>query len=264
MIHVSLTPLHASLVALSTSAFDGLGESFTFQLDRAQSHVRYEIESRLGHCTLEPGSEGSLAGNLEGELEMRLHPGVFPFSSGQESGGSLACQPDLLGTIANPKPDKPPLLRIGLEGLVLEPRSDPFDIDAHGRFQGSYHYEIQAGTLSASLLGAPPISVELAGAATAEGRGRGQFWIDSSGIHVLREVTVVLRLDDTDLGLDLTIRMRGVVRGDMPFPVPLRASATSWAEKELLCLHVLRTGRDWICQFGYAEPAPALIGNHFS
>jgi hypothetical protein len=252
MLTVSLTPLHASLVALSSSAFDGLGEQHTFRLDRAQSHVRYEIECRLGRCTLEPEPEGE----LDGELEMRLQPSVFPFSSGQESGGSLACGPDLLGTIESPDEGRPPLLRLGLEGLVLEPQSEPFEIDAHGRFQGSYRYEIQAGTLSASLLGAPPIRVDLAGAASAQGRGRGQFWIDSSGIHVLREVSVPLRLHDSALGLELTIRIRGVVRGDMPFPVPLRASATSWSEKELLCLHVLRTGSEWICQFGYAERAP--------
>ena len=258
MLSFSLTPLHASLVALSTSAFDGLGEPYKFQLDPAQSHVRYEIESRLGSCRLEPAREGS----LEGRLELRMQPGVFPFSSGQETGGALACRPDLAGTLENPAADKPPLLRVAIEGLELEPRSNPFEVEADGRFQGSFHCQIQRGTLSVSLLGAPPIAVDLAGAAAAESRGRGQFWIDSSGIHVLREVSAFLRLDDSDL--ELAIRIRGVARGDMPFPVPLRASATAWAEKELLCLRVLRTGKQWIYQFGYADPAPALLGNSLS
>src|SRR5258708_36939389 len=148
MITEAMTPLHASLAALSASGLGGVGDHYTFQVDPAKSHVQYDVESSLGSCTLGPSSRG----NLEGSLDLVLQPGVFPVSSGQESGGPCASRPALVGVVPNCAPGKPDLLRIGLDSLVITPHSQPFELDARGQFQAAFDCEISAGTLSVSLL----------------------------------------------------------------------------------------------------------------
>ena len=98
MITAALTPLHASLVALSTPAFDGLGEQFTFRVDPAQSHVRYEIESSLGTCTLEPAGWVWAMDTAYTTYEVRFDD-VGPDDPACDGCGAATAQGEDMGTV---------------------------------------------------------------------------------------------------------------------------------------------------------------------
>jgi hypothetical protein len=214
MITVPSTPLHASLVALSTAEPEAGSAVRTLKIDPGLSSVQYELECSLGTCMLGPGARGS----LEGDLELELRPGPFPSCSAAELGSRCACRPDLVGLVASSARGLPALLEIRLEGLVLSMRAPAFEVEANGSFETQVGCEILDGTLSLRLLGGERVALPLGGTQALGGRARGLAWIDAAGIHLLRENDQTFRLDAPASGLDLCLHVRGLLRGDLPLP----------------------------------------------
>lgn len=270
---IRLTPLHASLFALTSQGLSDVGERCTFEIDPSQSQVQYEIESNLGPCVL-----SSARGGLAGKLELDLRAGTPPASEGQFDGGACTCQPDLIGIVPNPIPGQPPLLQIGLACLVLAQRSRPFELDSRGRFVSYSSWEIESGGLAVGIRGRPPLDIPIQGISSEESRSHGKLWIDAAGLHLVSEFACALSIDDPAHDLRLRLRVRGVLRGDMTPPCPSACStvAPTRAREDVLLLHVLQVGArgvaaqtldlrlspdaglrgagpNWSFQFAYAE-----------
>jgi hypothetical protein len=218
MSQVRWTLFLLTLPALSPAARATLTDHYTMQVDSVQSQVQYEIDTNLGLCTLSPSANG----NISGDMVVVLHPGAYPVSDGQFDGGNCSCMPNLVGIIPNSLPGLPPLLEVHLSSLVVRPHSLPFQCDSNGLFLAYTSCDVTNGNLDVSVSGVPFIPVSILGLTSDTTRSHGHVWIDGSGIHVLREIGNVIEVNVPALNLSLHIAIRGVIRGNMGFPVPTR------------------------------------------
>jgi len=207
-----------TIPALSPAARAAVVDRFTLRIASTQSQARFEIESSLGTCLLASGG----AGNLSGDMDLVLHPGVPPAFSGQFDGGRCSTPPDLVGIVPNSLPGAPPLLVVHLDSLRLATRSRQFACDSNGCFLTQSTCEVADGSLDVSVMGGEFVSVPVVGVRSDSSRSRGRVWVDEDGIHVLYELDtrLVVRVPESDLCLRIAIR--SVVRGDADFPVPTR------------------------------------------
>ena len=206
----------APFLALSSVARAVTLDRCTFLVDPAQSQVQIEIDTNLGLCTLSPGADVDLRGNML----LVLRPGLIPISDGRFEGGECSCQPDLVGIVPNRLPGLPPLLEVHLGGLVLRPHSLPFQFDSSGLFVADTSVDIVNGKLDVSVLGGPFKACPILGATSGVARSHGQLWIDGDGIHLVREIGNVIDVGVPALNLSLHIAIRGVIHGNLGYPPP--------------------------------------------
>jgi len=205
-----------SVFGLSGGALAAVNDHYPFVVDTVHSRLMYEIDSNMGLCDLGLGAHGEVTGTMV----LALYPGALPISSGQYAGGDCACTPDLVGIVPNSVPGLPHLLEVRLSNLVVQQHSPPFQCDSFGEYLADVGLDVTEGNLDVSVLGGPFVPVPIIGMTSDHARTQGQLWIDDSGIHVIREFGNAFTVSVPALNLELYIGIRGVIRGQMEFPVP--------------------------------------------
>ena len=236
MIHIPFTPLHASLLAFSGSLPEALDARYVFQIDSKASEVQYELESQLGACVLSPGPAGTLGGNCA----LRLVPGAYPLTHGEELAGQLCCLPDLEGSVPSRIHGHAPLLRVGLHSLALAPRSAAFDLDAHGRGTLESVFEFTAGELTLHVPGHGSLALPLSGKSSPSHRREAQVWIDGGGMHLQREFDVAFAIEEPVHDLHLRLCMHGRMQADLQLslqPQGWPTSSHSSSDAQLVVTH---------------------------
>lgn len=211
-------------LALAPSARAQVNDQYLLNIDTVHSSVRFTIETDLFGLTVPVVSDET---PVAGHLDVELHGGLLPISTGRYNGGDVTCVGHLLSVVPNVLPSLPPLLEIDVAGLRLAPNSNTFPVLANGTFTVNESYDVLDGLLTVRPLGLDAITVPLLGLTSDVFRTHGVLDIDQNGIRLVRQVGNTLVVDVPVLNLQVRIALRGYVEAQFHYPLPTETCPAS-------------------------------------